>query len=367
MYITSADDSQFSSWFANVHNAKYPDSDLKDTSVKNITIIVTEDCNFACTYCYQHCKTSNMLSAKMATEIVDFILNEDLVNGYYTVEKSPCVILDFIGGEPLLNIDAIEAFMEYFVFRASQLNHPWAINYCISMSSNGSLYHTEKVQKFVAKYKGRCSIGITIDGSKELHDSCRVFKDGGGTYDIVEKNFLLRLSQGGHPSTKITIAPENLQYIHDAIIHLSSLGIKFLNANVVFENVWKQEHAVEFYQILKKLANTFLETELYRKCTTSLFEEQLGTPMLETDDRNWCGGDGSMLAIGVDGTCYPCLRYMKYCFSTKDREPIVVGNIYDGLKTPEQCEPLKCLTCLTRKSQSTDECFNCPIAQGCSW
>ena len=28
---------------------------------------------------------------------------------------------------------------------------------------------------------------------------------------------------------------------------------------------------------------------------------------------------------------------------------------------------MKCLDCITRRSQSTDECFNCPIAGGCAW
>ena len=39
-------------------------------------------------------------------------------------------------------------------------------------------------------------IGITIDGNKELHDSCKVYRDGRGTYDDVVRNFQLALKQG---------------------------------------------------------------------------------------------------------------------------------------------------------------------------
>ncbi len=27
----------------------------------------------------------------------------------------------------------------------------------------------------------------------------------------------------------------------------------------------------------------------------------------------------------------------------------------------------QCLKCITRRSQSTDECYNCPVARGCAW
>lgn len=37
----------------------------------------------------------------------------------------------------------------------------------MSISTNGILYSTEKVQKYIKKNAGKVSIGITIDGTKE--------------------------------------------------------------------------------------------------------------------------------------------------------------------------------------------------------
>ncbi len=322
--------------------------------------------NIAVHNCYQHGKTSDHMTFETAKQTVDFLLS-DRVNNYIDPEKSECIILDFIGGEPLLEIDLIDQFMDYFVYQAFKLNHRWANHYTISMSSNGALYETPKVQNFIKKYAGRAHIGITIDGNKELHDSCRVYRDGRGTYDDVVRNFQLALKQGNTPSTKVTIAPENLKYLCESTLHLFGLGLKWLHCNVVFEDVWNVEHAKELYRQLKMLADIVIEKELYKNHINTMFDESIGTPLEESDNQNYCGGDGSMLAIAPDGTCYPCLRYMDYCFSTKNREPLVIGHICSGIVNVEECPKLKELRALTRKSQSTDECFYCPIAKGCSW
>ena len=55
------------------------------------------------------------------------------------------------------------------------------------MSSNGILYFEPEVQKFIDKHSTHLSMSISIDGNKELHDSCRVLPDGSGSYDIAMK------------------------------------------------------------------------------------------------------------------------------------------------------------------------------------
>lgn len=85
--------------------------------------------------------------------------------------------------------------------------------------------------------------------------------------------------------------------------------------------------------------------------------------MSEDDNQNWCGGNGVMLACDPDGVLYPCLRYMPS--SIGDKQPILTcGHVDTGgvdLKLMDEMQKI------TRRSQSTDECFYCPIAKGCSW
>jgi uncharacterized protein len=367
LYLTDADSVSFDTWFSEGYRLVHPDKPILGQLCKSITIVVTEDCNFDCTYCYLHHKKQISMSEKTAGDVVDFILNTEALNDYIDPETSPGVILDFIGGEPLLEIDLIDKFMDYFIYRSVQLNHPWKDNYVISMSSNGSLYATEKVQDFIRKYHGRVHIGITIDGTKELHDACRVYKDGRGTYDDVLKGVKLRFANKEHPSTKVTMAPENLRYLCEATIHLFSLGYLFLHCNVVFEDVWKTEHAKLLYSELKELADIILDRELYKNHNTSMFSESIGMPIPPEENDNWCGGTGNMMAIGTDGICYPCLRYMEYSFANKESKPMIIGNIYDGIADAGESKVRQCLKCITRRTQSTDECFNCPVARGCAW
>lgn len=366
LYMTREDMTQFSQWYSKLHNSKYNKS-ITEKSIKNVTIVLTENCNLACTYCYQHGKSNKVLTKEMAKKIVDFLLDDEKLNGYFDSSTYPCLIIDFIGGEPLLNVDVMDYFMEYFKYKAFIKNHPWYMNHMIAISSNGILYREKKFQDFLQKNSTRVSIGISIDGNKTLHDSCRVYPNGKGTYDDVLKSVKLWVTQRPQASTKMTIAPENLPYLVESMLHLWELGIVVVPANVVFEDVWDIEHARLFYKLLIELADKILENELYKTRYTTLFSEEIGKPMDDEDDKNWCGGDGSMLAIGYDGVCYPCLRYMKYCMSNKNREPLIIGHIETKIKGQDESEELANLCCITRKSQSEKRCIDCNIAQGCSW
>lgn len=365
MYMTQADHVQFSESFGDMYS-RYTGEKFTELNVKNVTVVVTEACNLACTYCYQHQKTPNMLSKEKAKEIVDFLLEGEKFNGYIDMEKSPCIIIDFIGGEPMLNTEVMDYFMDYFIVKAYEMNHPWAENYMISLSSNGLLYLSDEFQKFKRKHQGRISVGITIDGDKELHDSCRVFHDGSGSYDDVIVNVKQWIKDYPDTSTKVTLAPENLDHMVRSIFHLWGLGLFSVPANVVYEDVWSKEDATKFYYKLKELADRMLDEEVYKYKYTSLFRDAIGKPQAPDDDQNYCGGTGAMLAFGPDGRMYPCLRYMKYSLGTPDRKELSIGNIKTGIDTTS--DPLLVeLDTITRSSQSTEKCFNCPISTGCSW
>ena len=118
-------------------------------------------------------------------------------------------------------------------------------NFMISVGTNGTLYFTDKVQKFLKKYEGRVSLAITVDGNKSLHDSCRVFHDGSGSYDIASKAAVDWMKRTGSGSTKLTIAPENVMYLSDAVKNMINLGFTNVNENCVYEDVWKLEDAQE--------------------------------------------------------------------------------------------------------------------------
>lgn len=338
-------------------------------NVLPITFQVTNRCNLSCTYCYQTNKHQQVMNFNDAKKMIDLILDDDsLIHKHISPgEKHEALCLEFIGGEPFLEIELIEQICDYFIVEAIKKHHRFASNFVISLCSNGILYNTPQVQHFLHKYEDNISLTITIDGCKELHDQCRIFPDGSPSYDIAiaaAKDWEYR-----HPNlnAKVTISPDNLSYLYDGILNMVQLNYKCIFANTVFEAGWTNDLAKQFYYELKKIADYFNDNDLVEEVELSLFQDDFFKPKDIDDNENWCGGNADMLAMDPNGNLFTCIRYMETSLNNEQPE-YIIGNINDGLcSTPEEEQRLKCLHCLTRRSQSTDECFYCPIAAGCAW
>lgn len=333
---------------------------------RELTFQVTDACNLACTYCYQTHKHHNVMPIEIAKKVVDCLFDDNYkIDTYLDSSKLTGIVLDFIGGEPLLEIDLIDEIMDYFVQQAILHKSILAHRFRISLCSNGVLYFEPNVQKFINKWRKNLSLSISIDGCKELHDMCRLFPDGRGSYDIAIKAANAERAINHELSTKMTLAPNNVSYLFNAIKNLTEVGYEQIFFNCVFENGWEIEHAKELYNQCKLVSDYLIPLE--KSPYISFFDEKLCSPLSPEDNNNWCGGTGLMLAVDYKGDFYPCLRYMES--SVGDRvEPYIIGNVIDGIgKTQKTCDKISCLDCVTRRSQSTDECFNCEIAKGCAW
>jgi uncharacterized protein len=75
---------------------------------------------------------------------------------------------------------------------------------------------------------------------------------------------------------------------------------------------------------------------------------------------NWCGA-GKMLAIDAKGCFHPCTRFAQY--SLRNKKAWIIGNVDDGIDENR----LRPFLSLDRRTQSTDDCINCDVAEGCAW
>ena len=76
---------------------------------RNITFQITDDCNLCCSYCYQINKGHHKMPFEIAKTLIDELLyNDKLIENYVKSKNSLGVILEFIGGEPLLEVDLID-------------------------------------------------------------------------------------------------------------------------------------------------------------------------------------------------------------------------------------------------------------------
>ena len=309
------------------------------------------------------------MSFETAKKFIDHLLDGDAgFDKYINPTLRPAIILDFIGGEPFLQVDLIDKVIDYFRVETLKRDHPWAKLFRVNICSNGTLYNTPDVQRFLDKHNPHLSFAITLDGNKKLHDSCRVFYDGKGSFDLAHTAIEDWRSKGRYMGSKLTIAPSNLPYLDEAVTFMIEEGYKTIYANPVFENVWDIEHAKLYYRQLKKISDYMNERNLAAEVNVQLFKEDSFCPMPPESNDNFCGGAASgMLAMDPDGNIYPCLRYMESSLGS-NQPPIIIGNVDRGLlMLPEEEKCLNCMACITRRSQSTDECFNCPVAAGCAW
>ena len=346
--------------------ARYLDKDPQ-VSCRNVTFQVTEDCCLNCTYCYQGHKSHKMMSKETAKAAVDLLFKlydenqEDAVINHHTYG----IILDFIGGEPFMNVEVMSYIVGYFIEKCLATDHIWLTNFRASISSNGLLYFQPEVQAFLKKYKDFISLNITIDGPKTLHDACRVDWDGNGSFDrsmAAWEDWAHRIGYE-NPETKVTIAPENLSMLEETFDFFIERGCREIHANPIFEHNWTVQEGQKYYKILIAIAQKLLDNP---KVSSTLFTEYKGKPLLSTDTQNYCGGTGAMLAFDPDGLAYPCVRYMRSSLGD-DQPPIVIGDVSDIYNKPEYQAIYQDMRAVTRQSQSTPECINCPVASGCSY
>ena len=336
---------------------------------RTVTFQVTDACNLRCSYCYQINKSYHHMPFDVAKRFIDMLVSAETKedNPYINVENSPGLIMEFIGGEPFLEIDLIDQITDYFIKQLVSIHHPWATRYMISICSNGLLYFDPRVQAFLNKHKTHLSFSITIDGNRELHDACRVLPDGSGSYDIAIAGVKDWMSRGYYMGSKMTIAPGNVKFTYDAVKSIIESGYDDININCVYEQGWTVEHAKILYSELKRIADYMIDKDIVETHRVAMFEQSFFHSKDVEDNQNWCGGNGAMISVDWKGDIYPCIRYMESSLGS-DQPPIIIGNVYDGIMT-KQCEKdcVECMRNITRRSQSTDECFYCPIAEGCSW
>ena len=293
------------------------------------------------------------MSFETAKKFLDMILDADeMTNSYITSTSSLGGVINFIGGEPWLEVDLITKISDYFIGELFRRKHPWAINFMFSFSSNGLLHFDPRVQKYLKRHIHHLSYGISIDGNKELHDACRVDLMGNGTYDrAIAAVHDYRNNFEGLMGSKMTIAPGNVDKVFSAVTNMiQEHDYKDINLNCVFEKGWTKDHANTLYWELHKITDWLAENNLLDEVKLSIFDIHCGHPHNEEENNNWCGGTGLMLAIDYKGDIYPCLRYMESS-TGNNIEPFTIGRLDCGInREKEHCDRVNCLSCITRRS-----------------
>ncbi|HPZ06955.1 MAG TPA: thioether cross-link-forming SCIFF peptide maturase [Candidatus Eremiobacteraeota bacterium] len=288
--------------------------------VKAICLHISHDCNLRCRYCFAKTggfgrKRSHM-SLEVAKSAIDFIADNS--GSRRNLE------IDFFGGEPLLNFDAVKSAIE----RAKEIEHEKDKNFRFTLTTNAVLL-TDEIIDYLNEHN--ISLILSLDGPPEINDLMRVKPDGSGTYYEVlpkikkaifsreEKNYYIR---GTYTKKSLNFS--------DTVIHLADEGFK----NISLEPVVSSD---KDYSI-KKSDIPFLERE-YEKLVEIYMERLKGGKTFNFFHFNMeifrgpclsrrlkgCGAGTEYMAVTPKGELYPCHQLVNY-------EDFLLGDIYNGIK-----------------------------------
>ena len=172
-----------------------------NTGCLGLVIVPTTACNFACPYCFEPKKDPKTITAPIIDDLQKFIKS---FVGAHNID------LTWYGGEPLLAFNQIKD-----IYRMLTEDGMPEIK-AHSIVTNGYLFTEEVIDFFKGKKLG--NIQITIDGSKEHHNTTRCLKAGQKpTFDVIINNIELILQH--MPETilaiRVNVKKSNLiEYLH---------------------------------------------------------------------------------------------------------------------------------------------------------
>ena len=146
--------------------------------LQRIVLNVTNQCNLACTYCYEYSEDKitktdgkpKFMTRAVAESAIDMLILES--------GDRPSIHVTFFGGETLMNFQLLRTTVEYTKEKCAGVGKQVEF----SLTTNATLL-TEQTIDFLAEHK--IGVTISIDGNRELNDKMRVFADGRGSYDVI--------------------------------------------------------------------------------------------------------------------------------------------------------------------------------------
>lgn len=141
----------------------------------HMVIHTTKACNFRCSYCYMDFD-SQMMEPGVQEGIIEYVRKN--------IQKFKAVKFSWFGGEPLLGMDAIENISHKVIEICRRQRKP----YTAVVTTNGYNLTPPNIEKLLACHVSH--IVVTIDGTKDLHNSQRMLSDGSGTFEHIIENLI---------------------------------------------------------------------------------------------------------------------------------------------------------------------------------
>lgn len=256
---------------------------------KKVMLIINEFCNLDCTYCYEHHKTSHIMTFEIAHRVLDNELKDS--DNYDEIE------IEFIGGEAFLAFPLMKDIVDYVNFKYS--NKPIHF-YC---TTNGTLIHGE-IQEWLRENKNKFFCSLSLDGTLEMHDTNRPFKvTGQGSFDRIDIDFFVK--NWDSINAKMTISPETLPYLAKGVKFIESQGFRCA-ATFATGIEWTCQRNIQILvEQLEELIAYYRVNPNREPCKMLAIElDSVFVPVQK--NFRYCGAGRTSHAYDVHGNQYPC-------------------------------------------------------------
>lgn len=139
----------------------------------HLIISLTEACNFKCSYCYENDFESKSVITEETLNCIYRYVHNNIIN----IKNLNYLIVDFIGGEPLIAKDRLK----YIVSKLDSIKN---LEILYSIETNGSLIDKDLLEFFSGR---NVSFSVTLSSRKD-HNNHRQYKNGNKSYDIIVSN-----------------------------------------------------------------------------------------------------------------------------------------------------------------------------------
>lgn len=330
----------------------------------SLDFVMTTECNFRCSYCYEKKYKSESFNIDNAYKLIDRALEiekypEFWNNYWFNHNKKTNYILTFFGGECFLEIDKVYLIIEYFVKRCKELNKEDILNNAMfNVETNLYEFNDSLIKLYNDFGKYLKVLYVSIDGPKHVHDKNRKTKDGKPTFDVVYNNYkkFKELFPDIAINYKAVVAPNTCQYLYETYEFLKQFGPIISVKPALLVDIWPES----VIPTLKKQFSLILKDLLKQENTKYRWSDWMngrkwGEEMTDWDvnDVATCNVD-SGIVLYPNGDLYLCHSFGKLCQQT---DKYKIGDMEKGIydSTYKFCETISSAVCTNEK----EECSVC--------
>lgn len=264
----------------------------------NLYLVVAQECNLACTYCYAAGGGFGQPAQHMSERTMRLALERllPLAGDRLTVS--------FFGGEPMLNFPLLKETVAFATWLADRAGKKLSF----ALTTNGTLLDDEMLA-FVRTQISH--LAISLDGGRSANAG-RVFLDGAPAFDAVVRN-IARLRQEDIPfALRATVTPDNVGQVLETTGFLSRQGaasVRLLPAQGVF---WSGEDHRHLRAVTVELNSRGLQAMLAGETPVGcehVYRLAAHRVAAYSPERP-CLAGGGILAVGADGVAYPCEHFV---------------------------------------------------------